>query len=197
MPNGPFPENIHLSSHSITSLPAYWTSTFDLVNQRMLTGSLFRPAWKAALFEYHRVLKPTGHLQLVDVAKNPIRLTRDRVATPATEKLQTHYHTQFNRKTDYIRNGPEELPEWLSEAGFRDIRCEVKEGPRLGRKWGGELGAEALENSITWIRTVNRAASEPGDMASHDFDELVEAYRKEAEDEGLPGLEFFFITARK
>ncbi|KAL0070358.1 hypothetical protein AAF712_002547 [Marasmius tenuissimus] len=164
----------------------------------MLTGSrLFCSAWKAALSEYHRVLKPTGHLQLVDVAKNPIQLTKDGIATPAIAKLQVHYHTQFNRRTDYIRNGPDELPEWLSEAGFRDIRCEVKEGPRLGRKWGGELGAEALENSVTWIRTVNWATGEPGDMAPRNCDELVEAYRKEAEDEGLPGLEFFFITARK
>ena len=50
-----------------TALPNEWNAFFDVVHQRYVANALRAADWKLALSEFHRVLKPGGALQLVEI----------------------------------------------------------------------------------------------------------------------------------
>lgn len=48
-------------------MPQDWTGKFDFVNQRFLAAGLPGSEWYSAISELFRVLKPGGHIELIDV----------------------------------------------------------------------------------------------------------------------------------
>jgi hypothetical protein len=59
--------NIHLSTDSVTKLPASWSSTFILVHQRHLILGLTFNDWQAAFKEMYRIIVPGGWVNLFEI----------------------------------------------------------------------------------------------------------------------------------
>ncbi|KAF9265260.1 S-adenosyl-L-methionine-dependent methyltransferase [Marasmius fiardii PR-910] len=191
------PDNVHHSVYPVTALPEDWTNKFDLVNQRQLVASLSVPAWRTNLAELYRVTKPGGNIQLAE----PSSLSRVYSAGCSPESSARKFDRVLEISIEefgYLEDVFNQLPRMVSEAGFHDICVEVKPGPRLGKKWGGEVGLDALKVNIQSISGLKNRVLEVGIVKDEkEFDELLEKYRQECEGEGYSGVEFCFVCARK
>lgn len=127
-------ENISFCLASVTSLPPDWSDKFDLIHQRLLFGGIHSSEWPIALSEIHRVLKPGGGVQLLELDFSHIVS-----AGPATRRLQSLFIDVFNKR-GLLYDCSSRLPELLDQAKFVDVRSE-KRYLMAGKAWGkiGEL----------------------------------------------------------
>ncbi|KAI3622332.1 methyltransferase type 11 [Moniliophthora roreri] len=197
------PNNITFLSASVTALPEEWSSKFDLVSQSFLIGYLSRSqAWPLAIKELHRVLKPGGHIQLLEPASlfRYRNMLRDNPAPPesAARKIRDLMHA-IQKKYDLLDNCAVQIPEMLASAGFRDIACSMKEAPRVGADSGsGDYGSEQLMRAVR--RTKNVIMKNDGFGIVRDaaeFDALVVRYRDECEEKGYPAVQACLVCAQK
>jgi len=100
----------------IEALP-FADDSFDVVLSSLMMHHLPEAVKTKGLREIHRVLKPGGHLFIVDMQR-PVGLVSHVLST-----LMLHGH---------LHSGVQELPAMLSEAGFKNIET--------GAFWLGMLG---------------------------------------------------------
>lgn len=194
------PSNVHYSVQSITSLPGDWTSKFDFVNQSLVAIALKRPDWPKALAELYRVLKPGGYVQLTELTTYPpFPKTSPPPEMPDKDILQVMH--RLSKMMDYLEHPTIEIPRMLEDVGFREISTDLKPRPTLGKRFGGEHGAEALEVSrwgMAAVKDITLLNDGFGIVRNgEEFDVLMDHHVKECEEFGLPGWEYCFITARK
>lgn len=65
-----YPGNVEFRVASVTSMPQDWSGKFDLVHQRFLIASPPGSGWYSAMSVLFRVLKPGGHIELIDLTVN-------------------------------------------------------------------------------------------------------------------------------
>uniref|UniRef100_A0A0W0GCY2 Methyltransferase domain-containing protein n=1 Tax=Moniliophthora roreri TaxID=221103 RepID=A0A0W0GCY2_MONRR len=194
------PSNVHYSVQSITSLPGDWTSKFDFVNQSLVAIALKRPDWPKALAELYRVLKPGGYVQLTELTTYPpFPKTSPPPEMPDKDILQVMH--RLSKMMDYLEHPTIEIPRMLEDVGFREISTDLKPRPTLGKRFGGEHGADALEVSrgaMAAVKDITLLNDGFGIVRNgEEFDVLMDHHVKECEEFGLPGWEYCFITARK
>lgn len=142
-PSNP-PSNVHFTVESVTSLPSQWTDQFDLVNQRFLFGALRNHEWVQAISEMHRVLKPGGAVQLVELIF---------MSPPPPNAIYAKRQQEYQRKLfddlDLMLDAAERLPQLLVDAGFVNVVSEKKFTP-AGAKWGedGRQGSIAFGGAL-------------------------------------------------
>ena len=119
-PKQAVPPNVKFEVLSITALPADWSNMFDLVNQRLLIAGLKAKEWPVALSEYMRVLKPGGHIQLVEVVPRTLA-----ISGPAGKAVVSLFVRACEAK-GLLADCAELLPLMLKRAGFVNIRAEIK-----------------------------------------------------------------------
>lgn len=121
----------------MTNLPKEWTTKFDFVNQRLLFGGLRISDWPVNISELYRVLKPGGHIQLMEMD-----FAHHVNAGPATQRFMDLYIELFE-KVGLLLEGSNRLESLLKEAGFADVKSE-KKYLVVGKAWGkmGELGKQ-------------------------------------------------------
>ncbi|KAI3622413.1 methyltransferase type 11 [Moniliophthora roreri] len=197
------PDNVTFLSAPATALPSEWISKFDLVSQSLLIGSLSASDWPAAMLELYRVLKHGGYIQLLDLTSFSYlnHLPFDLAPGTAAQTFCDLRHA-IQMKYDYLDNYTTRIPQILADAGFRNISCEVKEAPRLGAKYGGgEYGSYGLSILIANLKVMkgivlmNDGFGIIKDAA--DFDDMVERYRDESEEQGFPAMELCVVCAQK
>ncbi|KAK7056250.1 hypothetical protein VNI00_002802 [Paramarasmius palmivorus] len=198
-PSHDVPPNVHYTVSSVTSLPKDWSSKFDLVNQSLLGSSLKASDWPLDVAELYRVTKPGGNLQLVDVTGLPV-YPKPPEGTAA--RAVWEFWSGLKKKAGYLESVPCEVPSMLENVGFCDVRVQIKAAPKLGRRFGGEEGVEALEiakKSLVAMKEVVLLNDGFGIVKDEkDFDELVEKFETEPEEMvAATGLEFCFICAKK
>ncbi|KDQ15797.1 hypothetical protein BOTBODRAFT_157519 [Botryobasidium botryosum FD-172 SS1] len=142
--------NVKFTTSSVTTLPSEWSSKFQLVHQRLLTLALTASEWPTAFLEMKRVLAPGGWVQSEETGAGPLSWE----AGPATARFQDLAY-KLNASRGHMWDSALYIPGFLADAGFTNIRTEVREIP-LG-KWAGKEGCEARDNLID----VFRAAKEP------------------------------------
>lgn len=62
-----YPGNVEFRVASVTSVPQDWSDKFDFVHQRFLIVGLPRSVWYSVMSELFHVLKPGGHIELIDL----------------------------------------------------------------------------------------------------------------------------------
>jgi hypothetical protein len=136
-PSNPVP-NMHLSTNSITNLPASWSSTFILVHQRLLILGLTLQDWRVAFKEMYRIIVPGGWVNLVEAL---LDLTQFKwTPGPATVQLFTVVRALLLTK-GMVPDLPLRLPALLEEAGFVNIHVEERE-----LTFYGQEGVDMREN---------------------------------------------------
>ena len=140
---------MHFHIGSVTSLPAEWTGRYDFIHQRLLMAALVTPEWPVALSEMFRVLKPGGHVFLLEMdlpsyATGPVAAQ----VKDCMERLWEYFGLMFDCSV--------QMPRMLKEAGFTVVSAEKRYGP-AGKPWGkwGEYGkisnCGALESMTSYM----------------------------------------------
>jgi len=130
--------NVHLSICSATDLPAYWTSKFALVNQRLLICAYTRDQWLRSIDEMYRVLAPGGYAQLIEIGP-------EWMSGPKTATHVLWLDEFMGNKGMLLRCGVY-IADMLRAAGFIDVKCE-EVIMDLG-KWAGEDGVQGRDMTI-------------------------------------------------
>lgn len=111
------PSNLHFSTHSITSLPAEWSSKYAFVHQRLLMGALTKEMWTSAIVETFRVLKPGGWIELQEHKESKFPH-----AGPNSIKMESILRGVW-QKQSLVGNLKETLLGILEDAGFVNVEC--------------------------------------------------------------------------
>jgi hypothetical protein len=169
-PSNPAP-NIHLSTDSITKLPASWSSTFTLVHQRLLVLGLTRQDWRAAFKEMYRIIIPGGWVNLLEALMD---LTQFKWAPgPAMLQLFTAVRALLLTK-GIILDLPLHLPALLEEAGFINIHVEER-----GVTIYGQEGADMRENTCRGMMGMKAHILNMGGLefvkSAEEYENLVNA----------------------
>lgn len=179
-----FGANMQFVKGSVLALPSEWSSTFALINQRLLIAALKRAEWNVGLRELYRVLAPGGWLQLLEAGSW--------TAGPAG---RTH-KALFSAVADARGLFPEcsaHFPGMLSEIGFVNVQVTDRAGP-LG-KWAGVHGEEGRENLTGVWRGMKTPILHMGGFGLVDseteFDQLMDDI--EAEYDETPGSEVHWV----
>jgi len=192
-PSSP-PPNVTFFTHSVQSLPEEWTSTFDLVHQRLLLFALGKEDWEKALRELYRVLKPGGMLVLDESSGVAI-------VSEGTDLSQTmpRSATLFSivkgaaRARGCLMDCARELPVMVKQAGFDLVSRETKAfalGP-------GDIGEESRVMSRAVYAALAAAVVQAGVVKS--TEEWMGFLRLAEEEMKRSDLywEFYVLVARK
>lgn len=135
-----YPDNVRFQVAPATSLPEDWTNKFDFAHQRLLTAGLPGPDWPTAVSELFRVVKPGGHIQLLEVD-----FTNIVNAGPSTVRAYSLLSDLFDKRR-LLFDCSKHLQRFAEAAGFIDVRSD-KGYWAMGKKaWGGvgELGTKDM-----------------------------------------------------
>ncbi|KAI5121036.1 hypothetical protein M0805_008612 [Coniferiporia weirii] len=166
------PPNVSFSVLSVTELPQEWAGRFDIIHQRLLIFALRRDEWTQALKCMLHALCPGGWVQFTELGiwRAGLHTERHRLALKDLSDSQSLF-------LEIVAA----LPELLREAGFFDIRTEMRAIP-LGA-WAGQFGIDARNDLFSVFQAIKTAAFRFGRFGSvrseEDFDELMDAMGKE------------------
>ncbi|KIJ40420.1 hypothetical protein M422DRAFT_173752 [Sphaerobolus stellatus SS14] len=184
------PGNLFFTMNSVTRMPEWWAESYGLVHQRLLLAALNAYQWKEAINEMYRVLIPGGSVQLGEAG--PWK------SGSVTEKHQTLVQNLFESR-GLLLDCAVHIPQMLSNAGFIEIKTEVKTIP-LGR-WAGQTGIDGRDNFMGVFRGMKTPVLKMGGLgfvqSEAEFDRLLDEV--EVEWDATPGseIEFFIFTAQK
>ncbi|KAF8547161.1 S-adenosyl-L-methionine-dependent methyltransferase [Imleria badia] len=153
--------NVHLSVCSATDLPAYWSSKFALVHQRLLICAYTRDQWRRSIDEMYRVLTPGGYAQLIEIGP-------EWVSGPKTARHFLLLDEFLGNKGMLLRCGVY-IADMLKATGFIDVKSE-EVVMNLG-KWAGEDGA--MRDSVMRAGGLGQFAS------AEEFDKAMKEIAEE------------------
>ncbi|KAF5371902.1 hypothetical protein D9757_010608 [Collybiopsis confluens] len=187
--NRPF--GVHFSIHSVTDLPAEWSSTFSYVYQRLITYALNESLWRKSLSELFRVLLPGGWVELMEVESQTYHIH----VGPCSTKLQSLIFETLARK-GVIMNLAQHLSAVLKTIGFVDIQCEARQ-VRIGRS-----GEKVYRSSdfANFVRGLKRDVVKNGmNGTEEEYEDLVRGAEREWDnsDANKASFTIFTILARK
>lgn len=187
------PANVTFLTASITELPDAWTSSFALVNQRLLLGGLTAVAWQAAFLEMYRVLSPGGWVNLFELNSDIDYM--DWEPGPSTKKMFLLQREIF-RNSGVLIDAVYHLPGWLERAGFINIHSELRIMPM-----GGANGKAMRENKCAALAAMKTPALKAGGLgfveSNEGYDKLVEATRDELVDTEDASAQAYMVYAQK
>jgi ubiquinone/menaquinone biosynthesis C-methylase UbiE len=128
--------NISFQLETVTSLPAEWSDTFSLVQQRLLMAALKKQEWYQAIAEIYRVLKPGGWVQLTETTPLSSKGPMYKLVHPEVIVLW--------EKTGFWLEIEANLPSLLSNEGFQEI--QIVKRPLPLSKGGGKTEEMSRQN---------------------------------------------------
>ncbi|KIK61405.1 hypothetical protein GYMLUDRAFT_42989 [Collybiopsis luxurians FD-317 M1] len=189
---GKYPSNIHFSLHSVTDLPAEWSSRFSYAHQRLLITAMNDSLWHKTISELFRVLEPGGWVELVEIEGKD----RHFDVGPHSAKLQALVLKMYAAK-GCIGDLAVYLPPLLEEAGFLDVRCEARD-VTIGRS--GECGYRSTEFRDLWQGMKSSVLKGSGFglvETEQEFEELLQESMHEWDNSNKATSTFYTIVARK
>ncbi|KAF7979859.1 hypothetical protein HWV62_40619 [Athelia sp. TMB] len=187
------PSNVQFLEASITQLPYAWTSTFNLVNQKLLLAALSAAAWQAAFAEMYRVLVPGGWINLIEFNCDLDRM--DYKLGPAARKMMALVREIF-RTGNSLADAVYHLPGWLEQAGFVNLRTEMRILSMTGVE--GKPMRENIYEAYMAMKTPALNAGGLGFVKSEEeYNSLAQAMREELEVTENAGMQCFMICAQK
>ncbi|KAF9457668.1 S-adenosyl-L-methionine-dependent methyltransferase [Collybia nuda] len=181
------PSNLRFLTGDITALPADWSDTFLLVNQRLLLSALHKDEWVSAINEIYRVLAPGGWIQLCEV--NTWK------AGPAIERERSVLRVLYD-SGGFFFEPCKEIPSMLHFAGFVDIHTIDKV-----TTLAGEEGTQHRENTIrVFCATKSQIVflgERCGIKSEEDFESLVAAMDDEMKNTPDADKQYTYFYAQK
>ncbi|KZP33428.1 S-adenosyl-L-methionine-dependent methyltransferase [Athelia psychrophila] len=189
------PANVKFLTCSITRLPETWTSTFTLVNQKLLLHGLSAAAWQGAFSEMYRILVPGGWVNLCELHSLSDLDRLDFEVGPAAKKMLTLVG-KIVRSGGALLDAALHLPGWLEQAGFTDVRTEMSRVPLSGDE--GRPMRDNVYNAYLAMKTPALKAGGFGLVKSEEeYDEAVHAMREELVGTDNAAIQTYVIYAQK
>jgi len=189
------PPNVHFLVQSIFDMPAEWSNTFTLANQRMLIGSFIPGDWRRSACETFRVLKPGGYVQMLEL---DARIHQVLALGPRSRRLEGVINAIW-RERGMLTNPAGVLPDILKECGFEDVTIETRTVPVNRRS--GAMSALHLYSISQAYRAMGEAIIRAGGYgvvgSVREFTDLVVAAREEWAENEAAAATFVMIYARK
>ncbi|EJU04795.1 S-adenosyl-L-methionine-dependent methyltransferase [Dacryopinax primogenitus] len=191
------PANTIFTVHNMLDLSQSWSHTFAVAHQRLTLSALDWPGWQTTLRNLFRVLKPGGHLIIVDQARASWHLPDDapvETNISYTHRLEVLVERLFVAKNLLINCG-ERLPFLIKEAGFEDVEVE-----RRRARFGPEEGEGWRENALGVARGLKGPILKAGGFglmhSEQEWDNLMAHVDEEWKVHAFE-CDFVRITARK
>jgi len=179
---------------SVTALPSGWTSTYQLVHQRLLVVALTASEWPDAFLEIKRILSPGGWAQIEESGAGPLNME----AGPVTARFHGLV-AKLNASKGHLYDCTAHIPGFLADAGFADIRTEVRDIP-LG-KWAGQEGCDHRDNLISVFQGMKTPILKGGGFGvvstGEEFDHLLAEMVEEWDNTTGSKWNFTIFSARK
>lgn len=182
----------------IQDLPAEWDNSFDLIHQRLLIAALTEDGWSKSLSAIWNALKPGGWVQLTE-AGGP---KTTHLEGSKSERIFSILNELF-RRTNHLLNCSQEIPRFLDEAQFTNVKVIKTVIPLCGEKGGpgkeGTGGGDGSENFIGVFKLMKGGAVKLPSVGSEEaYDKLLEEVAAEwADPVNDAHLEFFTFIAQK
>ncbi|KAF8548707.1 hypothetical protein OG21DRAFT_1526323, partial [Imleria badia] len=152
--------DVHLSVCSATDLPAYWSSKFALVHQRLLICAYTRDQWRRSIDEMYRVLTPGG--------------SRDR-KRPGTSCILDEF---LGNKGMLLLGCGVYIVDMLKAAGFIDIKSQ-----EVVMNLAGEDGAQGRDVMIGALKAMRDSVMRAGGLgqfaSAEEFDKAMKEIAEE------------------
>ncbi|KLO13589.1 S-adenosyl-L-methionine-dependent methyltransferase [Schizopora paradoxa] len=188
-PPNDVPSNAHFSVAPATALPHEWDGYFDVVHQRYVANALRASDWKTALSEFHRVLKPGGALQLVEID------FRYPTSVGPTMKKYEELQRSVRNSTGVPVDAASHLGAWAEEAGFVNVMAQKKYVP-VSKKWG-EIGQRGFDAHMGALRNLTQGYLKAGFIQSgEEYSALLDDVEKEWDEFGVR-YTIWVVCARK
>lgn len=185
------PGNVEFRVASVTSMPQDWSGKFDFVNQRFLAAGLPGSDWYPAMSELFRVLRPGGHIELIDL---------DFLATVNAGPHSTRFlglASELFAKRGLLFDCARRLRGFAEAAGFVDVKADKQYFP-VGKAWG-RIGQLGTSNAVGVFAGMGSFMKATGIVASNEeisclIDDIVQEW-----DNSDIGMRFvaYVVCARK
>lgn len=199
------PPNVHLSLHSIRSLPDEWANWFAFVHQTFFIVSLRGDEWITAVQEIEKVLKSGGWVAFGEPGRfggGP--------KTMLLEKVLIEFHTHIGVDRFHI----EKLPQLLAKSGFDPASIQTETYQLITCPNRPDVAADPVKRKLaedgidvytSLFRHMREAMFEKAHPAVEkycktieEFDQLIDDMQEEWENTTETSyLEFVVVTARK
>jgi ubiquinone/menaquinone biosynthesis C-methylase UbiE len=167
-----FPSNCHFRAGNVLNRLPFADASFDFVHQRFQFFAIPQLRWPQQVDELARVTRRSGWVELTEV--NPSY----QQAGPATEYvLDFLVRVMLAQGLDPVIS--QHIGPLLSKAGLKRVGISTQLVP-VGN-WGGRLGDMAIKNILTIVQEMKPLVVAQMQIASEDFDYLVEQMRREVE----------------
>ncbi|EIW74917.1 S-adenosyl-L-methionine-dependent methyltransferase [Coniophora puteana RWD-64-598 SS2] len=189
------PPNAHFLVQSTLDMPAEWSNTFTLANQRMLVSAFSQKDWHRSAQETFRVLKPGGYVQLLEL---DARLHQVLALGPRSRRLEEVANAIWHER-GMLTDPASVLPDVLTECGFENVVIETRDVPVNRRS--GAMGALHLYNISQAYREMGEAIVRAGGYgivsSLREFTDLVVAAREEWAENEAAVATFVMVYGRK
>lgn len=189
------PSNVSFKECSVARLPAEWTERFDFVHQRLLAAGILANEWPTVVSEIYRVLRTGGSTQFIEL---------DLMSWPRTTDAEKKLHGGRDALADKIgllANIGTKIPKLLDDAGFTDVRSEVRYIP-LGKRYeiteDGERGSASISGAWKAMKKAILEAGVGQFSSEEEYDKVVDTLTEEWDaQEGGVRLPVYLVYARK
>ncbi|KAL1695704.1 S-adenosyl-L-methionine-dependent methyltransferase [Schizophyllum commune] len=187
------PPNADFLVHSATALPEEWSSTFDLVHQRLLLAALRAEEWPRAIREAHRVLKPGGWAQIVELSLAWLQ------RGPVGRRFWDVFRALSEART-MLSTCAEDIPQMLQDVGFCNVRNDLVQIEMVGSTPDAIVARQSI---IGACRSLKKAIVQEGGLgivgSGEEYDALLDELDREFET-GVNGsypLELVAVVAQR
>ncbi len=147
LPELPLPPNFQFVQANLLAGLPFPDASFDFVHQRLLVGAIPAQQWPMVLYEFTRVTRPDGWVEVLESGSIYHR------AGPATKQFQAWWQMGEKMLGFNLALIPQ-LDQMMRHVGLRNVHMETLDLP-LG-KWGGRAG-EMLAIDLHAVFTSFRA----------------------------------------
>ncbi|KAF4893262.1 Secondary metabolism regulator LAE1 [Colletotrichum fructicola] len=180
------PPNLNLQVDDLNGRFTFPSNHFDLVHSQMMAGGIHSNRWRDYLRDIHRVLRPGGWVQTVEIYFNAQSDNGTLTQNHALRRWSRRYLDSMQPYKD--PRAPLQMQSWMQSAGFDSVETQMIPLPTCG--WSNEtqdprqhqIGLANRENVRRFLSSLGHyPMTEFRGMTSQEFQVLVAQARSEAD----------------
>ncbi|KAL1840556.1 hypothetical protein VTJ49DRAFT_330 [Mycothermus thermophilus] len=176
------PPNVDFQLDDLNRPSTFDSNYFDLVHSRMMAGGIHANRWMNYLHDIHRILRPGGWCQMVEIYFNAQSDNGTLTDNHALRVWSRSYMQSIQPAKD--PRAPLRLQNWMTQAGFVEVECQMLTLPLSGWSTDARENAIGEANRPNVQRLLSSLAVYPFahhlDMSNTDIQLLVAQARNEA-----------------
>ncbi|KAF3811556.1 hypothetical protein GCG54_00001884 [Colletotrichum gloeosporioides] len=172
------PPNLNLQVDDLNGRFTFPSNHFDLVHSQMMAGGIHSNRWRDYLRDIHRVLRPGGWVQTVEIYFNAQSDNGTLTQNHALRRWSRRYLDSMQPYKD--PRAPLQMQSWMQSAGFDSVETQMIPLPTCG--WSN--GTESPDTRLQII-DANQRCKIHGNIRS-----AWQTERTTLSNDGVPGVSF-------